>query len=136
MTKLAVYGTLRNRHPDAVEGWIYGFKLYDTGNGFPAIVKAEDGMTPIKVDLFDATERSLWMYDRVEGIENGLYTREEVLVFDSLTKHYTGDEKGGVTADIYVAGPMLMKSKDRFTEIKCGDWLEYKEAERDGWKYA
>ena len=59
-----------------------------------------------------------------------------MLVFDSLTKHYTGDEKGGVTADIYVAGPMLMKSKDRFTEIKCGDWLEYKEAERDGWKYA
>ena len=135
MTKLATYGTLRNRRPDAVEGWIYGFKLFDTGNGFPAIFRAEDGFTPIKVDLFDCSDEHLEGFDRIEGIDSGLYVREEVVVYEGLTQYITGDDEVGTKAEIYVAGPMLMMRKEHMTEIEGGDWIEYRK-EKGDWRYA
>jgi len=110
--RLAVYGTLRRGFPDT--GKAEGFSLVFPGTqSFPAVIKNEKGKGAV-VELMDVTTEDLNMYDKYEGVENGLYIRTTVPI--KLDSGKT--EK----AWIYVAGPELWQSSNSFTEVPDGDW--------------
>lgn len=114
--RLAVYGTLRRDYPE--KGKVEGFSLVFPGTqSFPAIIKNEKGKGAV-VELMEVSNEELNMYDRYEGVEDGLYIRTTVPV--KLDNGKT--EK----AWIYVAGPMLWQNSSSFTEVPDGDWHSMK----------
>ena len=115
--RLAVYGTLRRGFEET--GKVEGFSLVFPGHkNFPALIKNKNGKGAV-VEVFEATEEDLNMYDTYESTENGLYIRTTAnIVLD--------DTKEKEKCWIYVAGPLLWKSSSMFTEVPDGDWLSPK----------
>jgi len=114
--RLAVYGTLRRDYP--TKGKIEGFSLVFPGTqSFPALIKNEKGKGAV-VELMDVSNEELNMYDRYEGVDNGLYIRTTAPI-----KLENGDTE---KAWVYVAGPQLWQSANSFTEVPDGDWHSFK----------
>ena len=84
MTKVIVYGTLKRngRFSDYLREQkfikrvnISGFKMYDSGYGFPFIVNGNDETDMIYGELYEVDDRTLKTLDYVENVEGGLYSR-------------------------------------------------------------
>tara|TARA_R100000234_G_scaffold46587_1_gene27773 strand:- start:5582 stop:6187 length:606 start_codon:yes stop_codon:yes gene_type:complete len=86
MTKIIVYGTLKKggRFSSYLRGQKYiqplkvvGFKMYDSGYGFPFIVKG--GETDIIYgELYEVDDKVLKVLDRLESVDSGLYSRLDI----------------------------------------------------------
>jgi len=83
MNLVFVYGTLRRHEANAhlldkalriaEQAWVYG-TLYDTGDGYPALVPAEPGAdkcSKVYGELYRVTKRQLDILDELEGYEAG-----------------------------------------------------------------
>jgi gamma-glutamylcyclotransferase (GGCT)/AIG2-like uncharacterized protein YtfP/cation transport regulator ChaC len=118
-----VYGTLRqgegNHHlllgADLIaeQSWTYG-KMYDTGNGYPAIKQFNS--QKVYGEIFAINENELRRLDELEGFDEG---RRDNLYDRVIQKIYT--DTGEIEAFVYVA------SHDRLlaTSISSGDWKVY-----------
>lgn len=121
--KLFVYGTLRQGErnyfylKDAIriskQCWIDG-SLYDTGNGYPVILK-DKSADQVYGELYDVTAEQLNKIDQLEGYAetdtDNLYERENVIVVNDK-----GKRERALT---YFGGKRLVDSKDKIT---TGDW--------------
>ena len=83
MTKVIVYGTLKRngRFSSYMKGQRYirpisisGFKMYDSGYGFPFIVKGGESDV-IYGEEYEVDDNTLSVLDEVENVDGGLYSR-------------------------------------------------------------
>ena len=83
MTNVIVYGTLKRngRFSDYLREQKYvkrvnisGFKMYDSGYGFPFVVEGKE-TDVIYGELYEVNDRVLNILDHVENVESGLYSR-------------------------------------------------------------
>lgn len=123
MPKLFVYGTLREGGCNGFylngsisifkQCWIDG-SLYDTGNGYPALVK-DKSANHVFGELYDVTAAQLKKVDQLEGYvekdPDNLYERAYVTVINDK-----GEKDEAFT---YFGGKRLIDSDDRIT---TGDW--------------
>lgn len=123
MTKetVFVYGTLRKHeryHPLlsraeclAEQCWTYGL-LYDTGQGYPALLRNNDRR--VYGELYRVTERELHDLDQLEGYaeqgSNNLYERVSQRVYT---------DRGPVEAYVYLYND---RNGATLTPIGLGDW--------------
>ena len=65
--------------------------LFDTGSGYPAMVKGFEKMTDQALgEVYGVDEDTLVQLDQVEGVNDGCYTRETTVV--SMMDGYTPEE--------------------------------------------
>ena len=104
-----VYGTLR---PSKVATHcIYDHEMYDYGR-FPYLIK-KVGAEAVKGNVIYVTDEQLEQLDHYEGVERGLYTREDVLAFPIDSEGVTP----GTQCFVYVATDRLHPKR-----ISSGDW--------------
>lgn len=118
--KVAVYGTLR---PKVEKGeyqkathFILGFDMFNYYDRYPYITKSLDEDATVMVNIMEVDDKGLDYLDRYEGVDNDLYTREQVEVWS-----FEEGEPSQELAWIYVAGNVAP------ARIPDGDW-----AKRDG----
>lgn len=109
--RVFVYGTLRPKGKKATHMLMW-HALWDMGK-FPAAVSTGKINDVVYGNIITVTDSQLKGLDYYEGIDSGLYTRQELMV-------YTKDEKqqDGV-AFVYVAGNVMPEL------IESGDWLTH-----------
>ncbi|MCA0173247.1 gamma-glutamylcyclotransferase [Bacillus sp. RAR_GA_16] len=94
--------------------WTKG-KLYDTGDGYPALIQQDSGK--VYGEVYEVDDQLLERIDRLEGYQEGrdhnLYDR----VWQRIEK-----ESGEDMALTYV----MRRPEERFTEIISGDWAAYR----------
>ena len=117
---LFVYGTLREHEPNAQvlaratklasQAWVHG-RLYDTGFGFPGLVKKKRGR--VYGELYKLSKPLLATNDQLEGYvpgrANNLFTREQRKVYTDF---------GTVRAYVYIYQGDVQEEK----LIPSGDW--------------
>ena len=122
MMNFAFYGSLRSKHYNhdrlvaPATGVVFvdtktvlGYKLYDTGWGFPFAVKTGNTEDSIVVELFQMPES---MYtDSIKRMEIGAGYREEII------------RVKGANYTIYVRPE---KATYKEAEVPGGDWTAYK----------
>ncbi len=124
MIKIFVYGTLRKGEENAhllknatcldEHCWTYGL-LYDTGEGYPAMVDTTTYRTV--GELYEVTEEELLLLDELEDYEEGRTNN----LYDRVIKEiYTN--KGLHHAYVYIANQEDLIVK----EILGGDWKKYR----------
>jgi len=117
MEKLAVYGTLRRG--DSNKGKMPDCTLVYPGHTrFPAVIHNPDGKGVV-VEVLDVSKEDLRVYDKYEGIAQGLYRRVRTRV-----KMDDGKEEN---AWVYVAGDDLLQNESIFEVIESGDWERRKD---------
>ncbi len=93
---------------------ISGFRLYDTGHGFPITVPADHDhqMTITVWTAIDdaAAARIQTILDEIEGVSVGLYRRQTIVV-------------DGADALIYLPGVRLAAGAASMRLIESGDWI-------------
>ena len=124
MMKLFVYGTLRKGEENAFllknatclleSCWTNG-QLYDTGEGYPAMVPSNNHRTI--GELYEVSNEQLKLLDELEEYEEGsstnLYNRVN-LEINSINE--------SVFANVYIANqPFLLQNS-----VENGDWILYK----------
>lgn len=120
-TFLFVYGTLLRSGTNSLErmgedvryfsqGVIRG-TLYHVNGWFPGL--SLEGNTPIKGEVFTINKLAEARLDKYEGVEHGLYVKEEVEVEIPY---------GMMNCLVYVASDKLIEGKKIIT---CGDWIKY-----------
>ena len=120
--KVVVYGTLKkggrlHRYMGTskflIDVAVTGFKMYDTGFGYPFIVEGaeEDKVWGEKYEIDDNTLKTL---DMIEGIDSGLFKRVDL-------KDVKGWSDKKESTYIYV-GDRFFKSNGFSKEIKSGRW--------------
>ena len=118
MSKLAVYGTLRDGKRDT-----YRIKdvslVFPSHRSYPTIISDTNGKGAV-VELIDVDNADLASYDVYEGVERGLYKRKAIDVY-----HKNGEDVKA-RAWVYIAGPLLMEINDVFEEVPEQDWLSTK----------
>ena len=121
--KLFVYGTLRKGEENAyllkeatciLENCWANCQLYDTGEGYPAMVPSKNHRT--FGEIYEVSKEQLKLLDELEEFEEGsstnLYNRVKMVV-------YSNDET--ILANAYIANqPFLLKKS-----IENGDWKSY-----------
>ena len=105
-----VYGTLRPPDKEATHH-LPGFDMFDAGK-FPYIVPSQSGFPSVYGNLLEVNRAELAYLDRIEGVDHGLYLRNEV---------YVHDIDSGIVckAWAYVGGPLLLPKP-----IPSGDWTK------------
>ena len=125
-----VYGTLKKggKFHRYMEGAEYiedveveGYRMYDTGFGYPAITKS-DGHS-FYGELYKTSETILKTLDIVEGVRSGLFKRKMVSWVDVLSKSLAED------AVVYVIGDTSSLSAFKTTPIDSGVWVIDKDKE-------
>ena len=107
-----VYGTLRNSRVATHN--IYDHVMYDYHGKFPFIVKQE-GAEAVKGNVIYVTDDELEQLDKYEGVDKGLYSREEVCAYS-----IDGNPHLDVTdCYVYVATDLL-----RPKPVTSGDWFD------------
>lgn len=110
-----VYGTLRRggNAESVLEGaerlgaaTVQGF-LYDTDNGFPALVLGGGGR--VHGEIWRCASPLLWRLDEYEGIDDGLFRRVGVRI-------------GDLACWTYVAGPRLSRLLTPDRRVASGAW--------------
>ena len=113
--KVFVYGTLRpweEGHYLPATHRMLNYKMYSAGS-FPYIVPHKDSW--VWGNVITVTDGDLVQLDGIEGVKNGLYTRE-------VDRAY-GLNESPMKAElcfVYVAGPLLLPNA-----IESGDWEQY-----------
>ncbi|WP_226659323.1 gamma-glutamylcyclotransferase family protein [Pseudalkalibacillus hwajinpoensis] len=122
------YGTLRsgeNNH-NVISGavlkeslcWTKG-KLYDTGDGYPALIQHDRGK--VYGEVYEVDDPLLERINLLEGYQEG---RDHNL-YDRVVLKIESDEES------YEAMTYVMKnSKKRFVEIPDGDWIAYRKKKK------
>jgi gamma-glutamylcyclotransferase (GGCT)/AIG2-like uncharacterized protein YtfP len=111
MHNVFVYGTLRPQDTEATH-ILYDYDMFNYYDKFPYIMEAfgnDDSL--IYGNVLRVTDAQLARLDKIEGVDRGLYVREEVEVKDIITKET-------MTAFVYVGGNIVPSF------IPCGDWFE------------
>lgn len=108
MHKVFVYGTLRaySDSPDPTHT-LKGYDMYNYGQ-FPYLNKSDDPESTVVGNMLVVDEKGLEDLDKYEGVDRGLYTRENVIAFDTW-------HKVDVPCFVYVQKqlhPQLIKSGD------------------------
>ena len=106
-----VYGTLRPSKE--ATHTIYCHEMYDYGR-FPYLIKSDGNAESVKGNLIYVTDEQLEQLDHYEGVERGLYTREDVLAFPIDSEGVTP----GTQCFVYVATDRLHPK-----QISSGDWF-------------
>ena len=110
-----VYGTLRNSRVATHN--IYDHVMYDYHGKFPFIVRAsttDAQVVRVKGNVIYVTDDELEQLDKYEGVDKGLYTREEVCAYS-----IDGNPHLDVTdCYVYVATDLL-----RPKPVTTGDWF-------------
>ena len=118
MSKLAVYGTLRDGKRETYR--IKDVSLVFPGHrAYPTIISDTNGKGAV-VELIDVDNADLASYDVYESVERGLYKRKAIDVY------YKNGEDVKARAWVYIAGPLLMEINDVFEEVPEQDWLSKK----------
>jgi gamma-glutamylcyclotransferase (GGCT)/AIG2-like uncharacterized protein YtfP len=112
--KVFVYGTLRE-NPDEPAPWqLLGYKMFAYPNGnfpFPYITKTGKTDDVVYGELLEVSAKQLKELDRYEGIERGLYVREEVSAY--------GVHHVGVEHNVFV----YVERSLHPTAIPSGNWF-------------
>ncbi|MGB8000416.1 MAG: gamma-glutamylcyclotransferase family protein [Anaerobacillus sp.] len=95
--------------------WTIG-KLYDTGDGYPALIHSEE--SKVYGEVYEVDDELLKKIDVLEGFQEG---RDHNL-YDRVMKKVSG-EKESYDAITYV----MRNPKERFIEIPSGDWVKYRQ---------
>jgi gamma-glutamylcyclotransferase (GGCT)/AIG2-like uncharacterized protein YtfP len=123
VSKLFVYGTLRNRpnNPltDRVRARTRG-RLYHLGN-FPGLLESEDPQDQVIGELMEVDDGRLAGLDLYEGyisydLENSLYIRKKVEVFNEETQETE-------MAWIYIFN-QTSPWREHWVRIESGDWFK------------
>lgn len=113
--KVAVYGTLRPRDGkgqyEEATHYLSGYRMYNYHDKFPYVEKSTDESDIVLVNILEVDDKGLDHLDRYEGVDNGLYTREQEEVWSR-----DDDTPETELAWVYVAGNI---SPER---IVSGDW--------------
>lgn len=104
--KLFVYGTLR----PADEAYTYRLSGYDIYNYYGRFPYITPGLGSVRGTVIEVTRRELKQLDQIEGVAQGLYTREIVTVEDARTEEV-------VECFVYVGGNIVPQL------IPSGDWF-------------
>lgn len=115
-----VYGTLRSAAVNPKLYKVYGLGLYDLG-AFP--VAAINRYESIVGNIIEVDDKELALLDNYENLENGLYVRDTVDVFDDETKELAYKQ-----AWCYLCGPTLGKIIKKAKLIVSGNWDDRIEA--------
>jgi gamma-glutamylcyclotransferase (GGCT)/AIG2-like uncharacterized protein YtfP len=109
--KVFVYGTLRPNGAEATHV-LYDYDMYNYYDRFPYIVHADyfDDCA-VYGNVITVDDEQLARLDKIEGVAQGLYTREIVEVKDIETKDT-------LTAFVYVGGDIVPAC------ITSGDWFD------------
>lgn len=110
--KVFIYGTLRQEFSEPTH-LIYDHGMYNYYDRFPYIIKEKGNDDWVVGNLLMVDDKELDHLDRYEGVDRGLYTREQVEVF-SLKE----DERSEGLAWVYVAGNIAPP------RIESGNWHE------------
>ena len=118
------YGTLRSgeSNHNVISGavlkesscWTKG-KLYDTGDGYPALIQNDSGK--VYGEVYEVNDHLLERINLLEGYEEG---RDHDL-YDRVVMNI-GTDQGRYEAITYV----MRKPEERFSEIRSGDWVTYR----------
>lgn len=124
MNLVFCYGTLRSEESNhhllsrAVlkesSCWTKG-KLYDTGDGYPALIQNDSGK--VYGEVYEVDDPLLEKIDRLEGYQEG---RDHNL-YDRVLMKIT-HAQGRYEAITYV----MRTPEERFKEILSGDWVTYR----------
>ena len=109
--KVFTYGTLRpmkGGNYKTADAALEGYKMYNYGNRFPYILPDENGT--IRGNVVEVNDTELKRLDVYEGLETGLYKREEVKVF--------WEKEGWITAYVYVGNNIADQV------VESGDWSD------------
>ncbi|MGA9289123.1 MAG: gamma-glutamylcyclotransferase family protein [Anaerobacillus sp.] len=119
------YGTLRlgESNHNLMKGakrkedqfWTIG-KLYDTGDGYPALIQSEE--SKVYGEVYEVDDELLEKIDVLEGFQEG----RDYNLYDRVMKKVSG-EKGSYDAITYV----MRNPEERFIEIRGGDWVKYRQ---------
>ena len=121
--KVVVYGTLKeggklHRYMRdskfLTDVSVTGFKMYDTGLGYPFILEGGDDEDRIWGEKYEIDHRTLRTLDMIEGIDSGLFKRVDL-------KDVKGWSDKKESTYIYV-GDRHFKSSGFSREIKSGRW--------------
>ncbi|MCP8616240.1 gamma-glutamylcyclotransferase [Salirhabdus salicampi] len=132
--KVFVYGTLRKHEKNerlldnatciAHQAWTYG-RLYDTGNGYPAMVIDASKLT--YGELYDVNDEQLQKVDELEGFREGAsqnhYEREFVTIYT---------DNGAVNAYVYTYDVTKIRNLE---EVQFGDWKCHQHLNKDSFLY-
>ncbi len=118
------YGTLRRGEDNhaLMEGaerkeeecWTMG-KLYDTRDGYPALIHSEENK--VYGEVYEVDDQLLEKIDLLEGFQEG---RDHNL-YDRVVQRIIG-EKGNYDAITYI----MKIPEEGFIEIRSGDWVKYR----------
>lgn len=113
--KVFTYGTLMPQDEAGnfkePTSFILGYEMYNYHNHYPYIVKSEDKEAMVVGHVLEADEADLAWMDSYEGVDRGLYVREETEV------HNIKDgEAEQEMAQVYVSGGHLPH------RVVSGDW--------------
>ena len=119
--KVIVYGTLKKggRLSSYLRGadfltdvYVSGFKMYDTGFGYPFIMEGKEG-DRIWGEKYEVDERTLETLDMVEGVKYELFKRLDLKDLKPHVKEPTY---------IYVSTIEKMSYEGESQEIESGRW--------------
>lgn len=115
--KVAVYGTLRPKDEQGnvqeATHYVAGFEMFNYYNRFPYVVKTADETAVVKVNIMEVDDKGLDYLDRYEGLDDGMYTREQVEVCS-----IEDGEPMQEMVWMYVAGNIAPE------RIPSGDWTK------------
>jgi len=144
VTKVFVYGTLMrggrlhrllSNSPFQGEGFVCA-TLFDTGSGYPAMVKGLDKMTEQTLgEVYEVDEETLVQLDQVEGVNDDHYTREQTVV--SLMDGYTPKDfsqhertrRDSMVVKLMTAWAYFQTDAQTLNlpRIKSGDWRDWEQ---------
>lgn len=122
--KVIVYGTLKKG--GALHGYmehaefltdvaVTGYKMYDSGYGYPFVVKSKKEKDAFWGEKYEVTENALRTLDMVEGVGAGLFKRVDL-------KDEKKWEESRDSVYLYIGDSIAEHHMDDSREIKSGMW--------------
>lgn len=113
--RVFAYGTLmpKDKSGKFLEpaSFILGYDMYNYHDHYPYIVKSDDEGAMVVGHLLEVDDETLAFMDKYEGVDRGLYTREEVEVYN-----IEDGEAAQEMAYVYVSAGVLPQ------RVLSGDW--------------